>query len=60
MLCDPRIRSRNYGEVFITSLPPMPITRDLEEVVEFYRKERRAYREEDSNSEEVVESDSDS
>ncbi|MFK7996698.1 MAG: ATP-dependent DNA helicase [Granulosicoccus sp.] len=44
VLCDPRIRTRNYGEVFITSLPPMPITRDLDEVVEFYRAERRSFR----------------
>jgi ATP-dependent DNA helicase DinG len=45
VLCDPRIRSRNYGEVFITSLPPMPITRDLQEVQQFYRRERERYRE---------------
>lgn len=49
VLCDPRIRSRNYGEVFITSLPPMPITRDLDEVVEFYRTERQSFRD-DSES----------
>lgn len=42
MLCDPRIRSRHYGEVFITSLPPMPITRDLDEVQEFYQLENVA------------------
>ena len=36
VLCDPRIQSRDYGEVFINSLPPMPITRDLSEVEEFY------------------------
>jgi len=36
MLCDPRIQSRQYGEVFINSLPPMPITRELEEVEEFF------------------------
>ena len=42
MLCDPRIRSRHYGEVFITSLPPMPITRDLDEVQEFYQLENEA------------------
>ncbi len=46
VLCDPRIRSRHYGEVFITSLPPMPITRDLDEVVEFYRCERESHRDE--------------
>lgn len=44
VLCDPRIRTRHYGEVFITSLPPMPITRDLAEVTDFYRQERRSYR----------------
>lgn len=38
VLCDPRIRTRHYGEVFINSLPPMPITRDLEEVEEFYKR----------------------
>lgn len=44
VLCDPRIRSRHYGEVFITSLPPMPITRDLAEVQDFYRLERNTLR----------------
>ena len=43
VLCDSRIRSRNYGEVFITSLPPMPITRDIEEVQDFYRRERETH-----------------
>jgi len=38
VLCDPRIRTRHYGEVFINSLPPMPITRDLEEVEAFYQR----------------------
>lgn len=39
MLCDPRVRSRGYGEVFINSLPPMPITRDVAEVEAFYAQE---------------------
>jgi len=38
VLCDPRIRTRHYGEVFINSLPPMPITRDLDEVETFYAR----------------------
>jgi len=46
ILCDPRIRSRNYGEVFITSLPPMPITRDVSEVSDFYKAEREQMRDE--------------
>jgi len=36
VLCDPRIQTRQYGEVFINSLPPMPITRECEEVEEFF------------------------
>lgn len=47
VLCDPRIRSRHYGEVFITSLPPMPITRDVSEVASFYRRERESLRDEE-------------
>lgn len=38
VMCDPRIRTRNYGEVFIASLPPMPITRDMQEVTDFYQR----------------------
>ncbi|MFK7855696.1 MAG: ATP-dependent DNA helicase [Granulosicoccus sp.] len=53
VLCDPRIRSRHYGEVFITSLPPMPITRDITEVQEFYRRERIALRDDIVASDEV-------
>ena len=38
VLCDPRVRSRPYGEVFITSLPPMPITREVDEVEAFFAR----------------------
>jgi len=43
VLCDPRIRTRNYGEVFINSMPAMPITRDIEEVEQFYKRVRQSY-----------------
>jgi len=46
VLCDPRIRTKHYGEVFINSLPPMPISRDLAEIQDFFKKERQSYREE--------------
>jgi len=46
VLCDPRIRTKHYGEVFINSLPPMPITRDLHEIENFFKQERESYREE--------------
>ncbi|MFK7889383.1 MAG: ATP-dependent DNA helicase [Granulosicoccus sp.] len=47
VLCDPRIRTRNYGEVFISSLPPMPITTDIGEVEDFYRFERQLLRDDE-------------
>jgi len=37
MLCDPRLYSKAYGRVFIKSLPPMPPTRQLDDVVRFFR-----------------------
>jgi len=36
VLCDPRLRSRNYGRVFLDSLPPMPRTQKIEEVRSFF------------------------
>ena len=38
VLCDPRIVTRGYGRVFVDSLPPMGITRDLDEVRSFFRR----------------------
>lgn len=38
VICDPRIVGRSYGRVFIASLPPMPITRDHDEVSRFLRR----------------------
>ena len=46
VICDPRMRTRNYGEVFLNSLPPMPITTELSEVEGFFRQEREAWRDE--------------
>ena len=37
MLCDPRLITKNYGKVFLSSLPAMPMTRDLEEVKHFFQ-----------------------
>jgi ATP-dependent DNA helicase DinG len=36
MLCDPRLTSRAYGKLFLKSLPPMPITRELADVEVFF------------------------
>jgi ATP-dependent DNA helicase DinG len=35
MICDPRVTGSGYGKVFLSSLPKMPRTTELDEVVEF-------------------------
>jgi ATP-dependent DNA helicase DinG len=35
VICDPRIRTRNYGPVFLESLPPMRVANDHTEPLEF-------------------------
>jgi Rad3-related DNA helicase len=36
VLCDPRLRSKSYGRVFLNSLPDMPLTQAIDAVHEFY------------------------
>ncbi len=36
VLCDPRLRGKAYGRIFLKSLPDMPSTRDVEDVHEFF------------------------
>ncbi|RNF84542.1 ATP-dependent DNA helicase [Lysobacter psychrotolerans] len=36
MLCDPRLLSKSYGSVFLNSLPPLPRTRQIEDVQAFF------------------------
>jgi ATP-dependent DNA helicase DinG len=36
MLCDPRLTTRAYGKLFLRSLPPMPVTREVGDVQEFF------------------------
>jgi len=35
VLCDPRLTDKSYGRTFLGSLPPFPLTRDLDEVTAF-------------------------
>lgn len=37
VLCDPRIKTKPYGRLFLKSLPPMRRTQDLEQVRAFFR-----------------------
>ena len=36
VLCDPRLVSKSYGSVFLNSLPPLPRTRQLDDVAAFF------------------------
>lgn len=36
MICDPRLTEKSYGRMFLSSLPSMPIVRDMHAVGEFY------------------------
>lgn len=41
VLCDPRITSKPYGKKFISSLPKMPVTRDINDVNVFFQIEKK-------------------
>ena len=36
VLCDPRLAGKSYGRVFLESLPPLPSTRDVADVEDFF------------------------
>jgi len=38
MIGDPRIKQKSYGQVFLNSLPAMPVTADVSDVEQFYRE----------------------
>ena len=38
VLCDPRLYARSYGKLFFDSLPPMPVTRAVDEAAAFLAK----------------------
>jgi len=42
VICDPRIRTRSYGHVFLHSLPPMRRAENRAEVEQFLRESRHA------------------
>ncbi|NUS38167.1 MAG: ATP-dependent DNA helicase [Lysobacter sp.] len=39
VLCDPRLTRKTYGKVFLDSLPPVPITRRIDDVHAFFAAE---------------------
>jgi len=42
VLCDPRLLGRSYGKVFLNNLPPMKMTRTIDEVAQFFAAEQAA------------------
>ena len=42
MLCDPRLLSKGYGKIFLRSIPPMPLTRDVKDVEQFFELRKSA------------------
>ncbi len=38
VLCDPRFLTKPYGKQFLRSLPPMPITQDIDDVSAFFER----------------------
>lgn len=40
ILCDPRLVQRPYGQVFLGSLPPMPRSRELQRIDDFWQANR--------------------
>lgn len=38
MLCDPRLLNKGYGKIFLGSLPPMPKTRELNDINKFFSR----------------------
>jgi ATP-dependent DNA helicase DinG len=39
VLCDPRLLGKSYGKLFLDSLPPFPLTRDVADVEAFFQKD---------------------
>jgi ATP-dependent DNA helicase DinG len=39
VLCDPRLTQKTYGRVFLESLPPVPLTRSIDDVQAFFAAE---------------------
>lgn len=42
VLCDPRLVAKSYGKVFLDSLPPLPRTRHIADVQNFFQTEGEA------------------
>ncbi|MDH3465412.1 MAG: ATP-dependent DNA helicase [Gammaproteobacteria bacterium] len=39
VICDPRLTTKGYGKIFRRALPPMPVTRNFDDVARFFDNE---------------------
>ncbi len=44
MICDPRIIQKSYGRTFLSSLPSMPVTRDIADIEDFFAAKEASHR----------------
>ncbi len=45
VLCDPRLRTKSYGKTFFKSLPAMPRSQKMQDVVQFFARKQQALEE---------------
>ena len=49
MICDPRLRTKSYGRIFLRSLPDMPLSSDLQDVREFFLSKEKLLNSDDEH-----------
>jgi len=49
MICDPRLRTKSYGKIFLRSLPDMPLSSDLQDVREFFLSKEKLLNSDDEH-----------
>ena len=42
MVCDPRLREKSYGRIFLRNIPAMPVTSELDEIQAFFSARQQA------------------
>jgi ATP-dependent DNA helicase DinG len=42
MICDPRLREKSYGRIFLRNIPAMPVTSELDEIQAFFSARQQA------------------
>ena len=42
MICDPRLREKSYGRIFLRNIPAMPVTSELNEIQAFFSARQQA------------------